>query len=214
MNLLTRNNEKDRNERLHRRARRIEWFIVSYNVLEAAVAVTAGVVAGSAALMSFGLDSGIEVTAASIVLWRLYKAGPNASGQRRARSEKWALYFIAVTFVLLAGYIVFESIQGIVQQKSADDSPIGLTLAGLSILIMPVAGWLKYRTGCAMESEALKADAIETFVCVYLSFALLAGVGLNMAFGWWWSDTAGALAMLPVILWQAWQTYKEARENE
>lgn len=200
-------------ERLHRRARRIEWFVVAYNVLEAGIALTAGILAGSAALMSFGFDSGIEVSAASILLWRLYQAGPESSAEQHAQAEKWALYFISGTFVLLAGYIVFEAMGTIIERKGAEDSLVGLTLAAVSLVVMPIAGWLKYKTGSEMKSEALKADAFETFVCAYLSLALLAGVGLNLAFGWWWADTAGALAMLPVILWQAWRTLSEAREE-
>jgi divalent metal cation (Fe/Co/Zn/Cd) transporter len=201
-------------ERLHRRARRIEWFLIAYNLLEAGIALAAGIIVGSAALTSFGFDSAIEIAAAAILLWRLYSAGPDASGGERARAENRALYFIAGTFLLLAAYIVWEAWGSLAQQKGADTSLIGLIVAACSVFVMPIAGWLKFQTGRAMGSEALQADAMETFVCAWLSLALLAGVGLNIAFGWWWSDTAAALAMLPVVAWQGWHTFAEARETE
>ncbi len=206
------NNGNHDKESLHRRARRIEWFLIAYNLLEAGVALAAGAMAGSAALTSFGFDSAIEIAAAAILLWRLYSAAPEATGEERARAEKRALYFIAGTFLLLAGYIVWEASISLAQRKGADASLPGLILAALSVLVMPVAGWMKFQTGRAMGSEALQADAMETFVCAWLSLALLAGVGLNLLFGWWWSDTAAALAMLPVIVWQGWHTFAEARE--
>jgi divalent metal cation (Fe/Co/Zn/Cd) transporter len=199
---------------LHGRAVRIEWFFIAYNLLEAGVALAAGLLAGSAALTSFGFDSAIEIAAAATLLWRLYSAAPDASAGERARAEKRALYFIAGTFVLLAAYIGREAWESLAQQKGADASIAGLILAALSLFVMPFAGWLKFQTGRAMGSEALQADAMETFVCAWLSLALLAGVGLNIAFGWWWSDTLAALAMLPVILWQAWHTFAEARETD
>jgi len=199
-------------ERLHRRAVRLEWFTVSWNVIEAGVAIGAGLISGSTALIAFGIDSVIEVTSAIGLLWRLYRAGPEASKGQRSAAERKALYIVAATFFGLAVYVLYESLSAILSQKAPDTSTVGLALAVLSLIIMPALAWAKQRTGRQMGSRALEADAAETWVCAWLSFALLAGVGLYMGFGWWWADPAGALLMLPVIVWQGWETLAEARK--
>jgi len=202
-----------RQERLHRRGLRLEWFTVAWNVIEAVVAIGAGIIVGSVALVGFGVDSGIEVISAVALLWRLYRAGPNASADEHGAAEKRALYLVAATFFLLAAYVTYEAVGALVSRESPDSSTVGLVLSVLSLLIMPVLAYGKQRTGREMGSNALQADAVETWVCSYLSLALLAAVGLNAAFGWWWADSVGALAMLPVILWQGWETLGEAREE-
>jgi divalent metal cation (Fe/Co/Zn/Cd) transporter len=170
-------------QRLHRRALRLEYFTVSWNVVEAVVAVTAGLLAGSVALIGFGVDSGIEVLSA-----------------------------VAATFFLLAAYIGFEAIGTLVSGEAPERSTVGLVLSLVSLAVMPLLAYWKGRTGREMGSRALRADAIETWVCSYLSLALLVGVGLYSAFGWAWADPVAALAMLPVIIWQGWETLEEARE--
>lgn len=205
--------EAGRKEDLHRRALRLEWFTVSWNVIEAGVAIGAGVIAGSTALIAFGADSLIEVTSAVGLLWRLYRAGAEASAEEHSDAERKALYVVAATFFGLAAYIAYESIPALVNRETPETSTVGLVLSVLSLIIMPVLAYAKQRTGRAMGSEALQADAIETWVCSYLSLALLAGVGLYAAFGWWWADAVGALAMLPVVLWQGWEALEEAREQ-
>lgn len=201
------------NERLHRRAIRLEWFTVSWNVVEAVVAITAGVLAGSVALVGFGVDSGIEVLSAVALLWRLNKAGADASLDEHEKAERGALYAVAATFFLLATYIGFEATSALVEGEEPDKTTVGLVLSVLSLAIMPTLALLKQRLGREMGSRALQADAIETWVCSYLSLALLLGVGFNEAFGWAWADPVGALLMLPVILWQGWETLEGAREQ-
>jgi divalent metal cation (Fe/Co/Zn/Cd) transporter len=120
---------------------------------------------------------------------------------------------VAATFFLLAGYISYEAIGALAWGEGPESSTVGLVLSVLSILVMPTLAYGKQTIGREMGSRALQADAVETWVCSYLSLALLAGVGLNAAFGWWWADPVGALAMLPVILWQGWETLDEAREE-
>ncbi len=203
-----------RREKLHRWGVRLEWFTITWNVLEAVVAIGAGLIAGSVALVGFGVDSGIEVIAASTLLWRLYRAGPRASAEEHSVAEKRALYVVAATFLLLAVYIAFEAISALVNREGPESSTVGLVLAVISLVVMPALAYGKQRTGRELGSEALRADAAETWVCSYLSLALLAGVGLYAAFGWWWADPIGALAMLPVILWQGWETLEDAREEE
>lgn len=203
-----------RQERLHRRGIHLEVFTIAWNVVEAFVAIGAGLIAGSVALVGFGVDSGIEVISAVALLWRLLKAGPNASAEEHGAAEKRALYLVAATFFLLAAYISYEAISALIAREGPESSTIGLVLSVLSLLIMPALAFFKQRTGHEMGSEALKADAAETWVCSYLSLALLSGVGLYTAFGWWWADPVGALAMLPVIFWQGWETLEEAREGD
>jgi len=202
-----------RREHLHRRGIRLEWFTVSWNVIEAFVAIDAGLIAGSTALIAFGVDSLIEVISAVALLWRLLQAGPNATAEEHSHAERRALYLVSATFFLLAAFVTFESISALLTREAPDSSKVGLVLSILSLIIMPVLAYTKQQTGRALSSKALQADAVETWVCSYLSFTLLAGVGLNFAFGWWWADAVGALMMLPVILWQGWETFEEARDG-
>jgi cation diffusion facilitator family transporter len=200
--------------RLQRRGVCLEWFTVAWNVLEAVVAITAGIVAGSVALVGFGIDSAIEVVAASALLWRFRKAGADATAEEHGAAERRALYIVSATFFVLAVYIAFEAVSALASNEEPDTSSVGVVLAVVSLVVMPTLAYAKQTTGRALGSRALEADAIETWVCAYLSLALLAGVGLHAAFGWWWADPVGALAMLPVILWQGWQTLEEAREAD
>jgi cation diffusion facilitator family transporter len=203
-----------RREELHRRGLRLEWFTVAWNVIEGVVAIGARIFTGSVSLVAFGADSFIEVVSAVALLWRLCKAGPHASAEERGGAERRALYLVAATFFLLAAYVAFEAVGALLSGEGPESSVVGLVLSVVSLLVMPALAYGKQRTGREMGSGALRADAVETWVCSYLSLALLAGVGLNATFGWWWADPAGGLAMLPVILWQGWETLGEARERE
>jgi len=204
----------ERRRELHRRALWLEYFTVGWNVIEGVVAIGAGIIAGSVALIGFGVDSSIEVISALGLLWRLRKAGPEATVAEESGAERRALYVVAATFLLLAAYITFEAVSSLIGREEPNRSTVGLVLSVLSLVIMPALAWWKQRTGREMGSRALVADAAETWVCSYLSLALLAGVGLYALFGWWWADPVGALAMLPVILWQGWETLGEAREHQ
>ena len=203
-----------RKEKLHRRGLWLEVFTVAWNVVEAVVAVGVGIAVGSVALVGFGVDSGIEVISAVALLWRLRKAGPHASVPEESAAERKALYLVAATFLLLALYILYEAVGALISGEGPESSTVALVLSAVSLVIMPALAYLKGRTGREMGSRALVADSVETWVCAYLSVALLAAVGLNAAYGWWWADPLGALAMLPVILWQGWETFEEAREDE
>ena len=198
---------------LHRRALRLETFTIAWNVVEAFVAVGAGLASGSVALVSFGVDSAIEVTSAAGLFWRLRKAGPDADAAEESDAERKALYIVAATFFALAAYITYESVSGLATDEQPESSTVGLVLSVLSLVIMPTLAWWKQRTGKEMGSRALQADAMETWVCSYLSLALLVGVGLHAALGWAWADPLAALAMLPVILYEGWETLQEARQH-
>ncbi|MEK6328491.1 MAG: cation diffusion facilitator family transporter [Actinomycetota bacterium] len=198
---------------LHRRALRLEWFTISWNVVEAIVAISAGLIAGSVALVGFGVDSGIEVISASFLVWRLRAARPGDDASAHHAAETRALYGVAATFFLLAAYITYEAVGALVRGEEPESSTVGLVLSVVSLVVMPTLAYWKQRTGREMGSRALEADAVETWVCSYLSLALLLGVGLFALFGWSWADPVGALLMLPVIVWQGWETLEEAREG-
>lgn len=185
---------------LLRRALRINQFLVAYNVAEAVVSVGAGILAGSIALVGFGLDSVIETAAAAILIWRLrseLRGGPDVE---TCRPERRALLFVGVTFLGLAAYVTIESVLHLVHRDAPSRSIVGLAVAGLSLLLMPTLGFWKLRLARALDSRALRADGIETLVCGYLSLALLLGLGLSAGLGWWWADAAAALAMVPLML--------------
>jgi divalent metal cation (Fe/Co/Zn/Cd) transporter len=203
----------ERRQALHRRALWLEYFTVGWNIVEGVVAIVAGVIAGSVALIGFGADSAIEVVSGVGLLWRLRKAGPEARVSEESDAEKRALYVVAATFFLLALYISYESVTALIYREEPLTSPIGIVLAVLSLTVMPALAFAKQRVGNQMGSSALVADAKETWVCSYLSLSLLIGVGAFALLGWWWADPIGALAMLPVIIWQGWETFAEAREH-
>jgi divalent metal cation (Fe/Co/Zn/Cd) transporter len=201
----------ERRVALHRRALWLEYITVGWNVVEAVVAIGAGIIAGSVALIGFGADSAIEVISAGGLLWRLRKAGPHAAVSEESAAEKRALYVVAITFFLLASYITWEAVKSLISQAEPLTSPVGIILAVLSMAIMPTLAFVKQRVGKEIGSRALVADSKETWVCSYVSLTLLLGVGAYALLGWW-SDSVGALAMLPIILWQRWETLAEARE--
>jgi divalent metal cation (Fe/Co/Zn/Cd) transporter len=197
---------------LHRRALWLEYLTVGWNLVEAVVAISAGVIAGSVALIGFGADSAIEVISAVGLLWRLRRAGPHATLSEEGAAEKRALYVVAITFFLLAIYITWEAMKSLISREEPLTSPVGIILAVLSLTVMPTLAILKQRVGKEMGSRALVADSKETWVCSYMSLSLLLGIGAYAVVGWWWADPVGALAMLPVIIWQGWETLAEARE--
>ena len=185
---------------LLRRGVRLEWFTIGWNSVEALVALGAGLLAGSIALVGFGLDSVIETAAALMVLWRVLREVGGAEERKVIRAERRALGFVGVTFLALAAYISYESSMKLWRQEAPAESWIGIGLAIASSIVMPLLAAQKRATAHALGSRALAADAVETAVCAYLSLTLLAGLGTNALFGWWWADPVAALAMVPLIL--------------
>ena len=174
----------------------LNYLTIGYNVLEAVVALGAGIVSGSVALVGFGLDSVIEVTASGAAQWRL-RADIDSS--RRERAEHATLRIIGWSFLALATYVVFDSANALLRREPPERSIVGLVLLALSAIVMPVLAQAKRRVARAMTSRALEADAMQTSLCAYLSVIALAGVALNTALGWWWADPVAALAMVPII---------------
>ena len=199
---------------LHRKALRLEWLTTLWNVLEAVIAIGAGAVAGSTALIAFGADSLIEVSSALVVLWRLLKAGPNASLEEGRQVDQRAHFLVGITFFLLAAYVLVDASLALVNRAVPESSPVGIALAVASLIAMPVLATAKRRTGRQMGSKALEADALETWLCAYLSGSLLLGLILNSRMGLWWADPVAALAMVPFMIWQGRSAVLEARSND
>lgn len=172
---------------LQRRAQGLAWATIGWNVVEAVVAVASGVVAGSIALVGFGVDSSIEVFSASVVLWRL-------RGGSEAREER-ALKLIGASFLALAGFLTVEATRDLLGGADPETSFVGIALAVASLIVMPLLAVAKRRTGEQLGSATVVADSVETKLCAYLSVTLLAGLVLNAAFGWDWADPVAALAI-------------------
>ena len=192
-----------------RRGIRLEVLTISWNLLEAVIALGAGYLAGSVALIGFGLDSVIETVSALALYRRLRAEALNTSEAEVEAQERRALRIVGVTFLLLAAYILYEASHMLWLAQAPQVTAVGLGLAVASLVVMPILGWAKMRTGQALGSRALVADAKETFVCSYLSLALLLGLGLNALFGWWWADPIAGLAMVPFLLREGWEAIEE-----
>ncbi len=182
-----------------RQGRRLEYFTVGWNLIEAAVAIGAGVFAGSIALIGFGIDSLIETSSGAILLWRLQE------GEEGEKRERIALKLVGVSLLALAAYVAVDAIKGLILKERPEGSVIGIILAAVSLGVMPLLAWAKRRVAASLNSQALVADSHQTDICAYLSAILLVGLGLNAIFGWWWADPVAALAMIPIIV-------KEGRE--
>ena len=191
-----------------KKALRLEWFLISYNTLEAIASIFFGILAGSVALVGFGLDSIIEVACAGILIWRL---SSHSNVEDEEKREKKALFFVAVTFFLLAIYVGYESISKLLKHEASQESIAGIIIAFLSMIIMPSLGLAKRKIARQIESRALEADAMETMLCAYLSVILLAGLGLNLLFGWWWADPVAGLGMIYFIVKEGLEALEESR---
>lgn len=181
---------------LVRRGLLLSYLTLGYNTLEAVVSLGAGVLAGSVALVGFGVDSVIEVTASVASQWRLRS---DLDPVRRSRVERISHRIIGWSFLALTAYVLVESVQTLWTRARPDASPAGLVILSLSVLLMPLLAQAKRGVAAALGSGALTAEAAQTSLCAYLSAIGLAGVGLNAAFGWWWADPVAALAMTPII---------------
>jgi divalent metal cation (Fe/Co/Zn/Cd) transporter len=185
----------DRTALVHR-GRKLEHFTIAWNTLEGLLAIVMGVVAGSISLVGFGLDSFIEVTSGSVLLWRM---SVDADVHRRELNERRALRIVGVCFVLLAVYIAYESGTDLLSKHAPEHSVPGIILACAPLVVMPLLSRAKRNVGRAMASEAMNADAKQTEFCTYLSAILLGGLLLNAFFGLWWADPVAALIMVPII---------------
>lgn len=173
---------------LHRRVRLIVAFTITYNVVEGVLAIWAGVLASSAALIGFGLDSAIEVLSAVAIAWQFTRKHPE-------RWEKATVRAIGMAFFALAAWVSIDAVRALVGRESPDDSPLGLVITALSLLIMPLVAYFETRTGRELNSRSVIADAKQLMLCVYLSGAVFVGLALNSLLGWWWADSVAALVV-------------------
>jgi divalent metal cation (Fe/Co/Zn/Cd) transporter len=182
-------------EHLVRRAKLLARLGLAWHGIEAAVAIGAGVVAGSIALVGFGADSLIEMLAGAVLLWRF--AGSDGEGEER---EHPAHRLIAATFWLIAAYVGIQAIRNLVVGEHADASYVGIALAAVTLVTMPLLATAKARVGEKLHSTAVKSEGRQTALCAYLSAALLVGLGANAALGWWWADPVAALVIAGVAV--------------
>jgi divalent metal cation (Fe/Co/Zn/Cd) transporter len=193
--------DPEERKRLGRRAQLLAGASVTYNVVEAVVAISAGLVAGSVALVGFGLDSVVEVSSGLIILWQFRHRLPETR-------ERQALRLLAFSFFALAAYVGFESARALITGSTPDPSPVGIGLATASLIVMPFLSWAQRRTGKALGSNAVVADSTQTLLCTYLSAVLLIGLVLNATLGWSWADPIAGLIIAAVAVREGTEAWK------
>ncbi len=199
--------------RLSKKGLFLEYFNVAYNILEAVLSIVFGSIAGSIALIGFGLDSVVESLSSMVLIWCLRQHG-KISPEEEEKIERRATRFVAVTFFILGGYVLFESVQKLVTAEMPDTSLPGIIIAIVSLIVMPFLAWQKYKTGKQMGSLALVADSKETIACAYLSAALLIGLGMNYLFGFWQADPIVGIIIVVFLFREGWETWKECSCEE
>jgi len=172
----------------------LAWLGVAWHVIEAAVSLVAGIVAGSIALVGFGADSVVEVVAGVVLLWRFATAAPGA--ERRAQQ------LIAASFLVIAAYIGVEAVRALAGGHEPDASAVGIALSVVTLATMPLLARAKQRVAAQLHSSATASEARQTVLCAYLSGALLAGLLANAVLGWWWADPVAGLVMVPIIAYE------------
>ncbi|MCI0351971.1 MAG: cation transporter [Acidobacteriales bacterium] len=180
-----------------RAGERLEYFTIAWNTLEGLIAIVAGAVAGSISLVGFGVDSLIEVTSGSALLWRMRA---EVKGSTAERVERISLRVVGGCFLALAAYVTYEAAATLIQKQAPERSIVGIVLAAASLIVMPILARAKRRVSAALGSAAMAADARQTDFCTYLSAILLGGLLLNALFGLWWADPVAALVMVPLIV--------------
>jgi cation diffusion facilitator family transporter len=196
--------------RLHKKALSLSYFTVGYNILEGIVSIFAGLLAGSIALIGFGLDSFVESSSGSVMIWRFRKHG-KISEEEEEKVEKKAIRFIAYTFLILGAYVLYESVKKLYFHEIPDPSLLGIIIAIVSIIVMPVLFYMKYQTGKSINSRSLVADSKQTLTCVFLSVALLIGLGLNYLYGLWQADPIVGLVIVIFLIKEGYSTLKEEK---
>jgi divalent metal cation (Fe/Co/Zn/Cd) transporter len=186
-----------------RRAILLQAAVISYNSAEGVISIVAGFIAGSTALVGFGLDSAIEVSASVVVLTHLWRS-------REEEAQEWerrVAVYVGLTLLALAAYVAGRAVYSLATSSAPDESYLGIGIAAASLIIMPLVSRLEHRLSHEINSRALEAESRETLVCSYLSGALLLGLGANALFGWWWADPVAALVMVAVIAREGWEAF-------
>lgn len=195
------NADPEQRRRLGRRAQLLAGASVGYNLVEAAIAIGAGLAAGSIALIGFGLDSVVEVSSGLIILWQFRHRLPETR-------ERQALRLLALSFFALAAYVTVESVRSLITGAEPDASPVGIGLAIASLIVMPFLSRAQRRTGRKLGSNAVVADSTQTLLCTYLSAVLLVGLLLNAAVGWGWADPVAGLVIAVVAAREGFQAWR------
>ena len=191
-----------------RRVRLYNNLTIGWNVVEGAVGITAGIVAGSISLIAFGLDSGIEVSTSLVLMWRLAQ---ERRGGCMAEYDRRATRAIAVCFSALAVYVTFEAVAQLTAQRAPDVSVPGIVIAAASLVVMPLLARAKRRLGPVLGSQAVVSEARQTELCAWLSGVVLLGLGANAAFGWWWADPTAALVVAGFAGYETVRTWRAER---
>jgi len=193
---------------------RLEAITVIWNLAEGMIAVIAGTLAGSTALLAFGIDSFVEIASGAIVGWRLLDEISKRSEDRAERVERLTSRIAGMLLLTLAGYIAVESsVRLLGMAAKPKESLLGIAITAVSLLAMPLLGRAKLRCARAIESPALRADAYETIACSWLSATALLGLTLNALFGWWWADPLAALGLIPLIAGEGWEALSGGPEH-
>jgi len=198
-------------KKLYKKGLWLEYFTVGYNIVEAAVSIVFGSIANSIALVGFGLDSVVESLSGCVLIWRLRQHG-KISPEEEERIEKKAMKFVALTFFVLGFYVLFQSMKKLIVKEIPAPSLPGIIIAIVSIIVMPVLTWQKYRTGKQISSRALIADSKETLACAFLSVALLLGLGCNYLFGFWQADPMVGLIIVAFLFREGRESWMESQE--
>jgi cation diffusion facilitator family transporter len=196
--------------RLHKKALLLSYFTVGYNVLEGIASIFAGLFAGSIALVGFGMDSFVESLSGCIMIWRFRKHG-KITEEEEEKVELRAIKLIAYTFFILGSYVLYESIKKLYFHEIPNTSLLGIIIAIVSIIVMPVLFYMKYQTGKSVNSKSLVADSKQTLACTFMSVALLIGLGLNYLYGLWWADPVVGLIIVVFLIKEGYTTFKEGK---
>ena len=194
----------------HKRALYLSLFTVVYNLLEGVISIVAGALSGSIALTGFGLDSFVESLSGGIMIWRFRGLG-NLSHEDEERMEAKAAKLVAYTFFILGVYVLYESFKKLILQEIPEPSIFGIIIAVVSLMVMPVLFFMKYRIGKSIDSRSLVADSKQTLACCFMSIALLLGLGLNYIYGIWWADPVAGLIIVVFLMREGYEILKEGR---
>jgi divalent metal cation (Fe/Co/Zn/Cd) transporter len=198
------------NSTLHKKALSLSYFTVGYNVLEGIVSIIAGSLAGSIALVGFGLDSFVESLSGGVMIWRFRKHG-KMTEEEEERVEAKAIRLIAYTFFILGAYILYESVKKLCFHEIPHPSLLGIIIAIVSMIVMPVLFYTKYRTGKTIGSKSLMVDSRQTLACAFLSVALLIGLGTNYLYGIWWADPVVGVIIVIFLIREGYTALKEGK---
>lgn len=191
------------------RSKHLQWLTVGWNAVEAVIAITAAIAAGSVALMAFGLDSIVEMSSGLVILWRIGAERRARSAEQIDRVEKNARRAVAVTLYVLGAFIVLESSMALINREEPGVSPVGMALLLLSVAVMWWLAREKRVVAARLHSHAMEADAAQTNLCMRLSLTALAGLALNAAFGWWWADPIAAIGVAVLVFLEARRAWQQ-----